>query len=158
MKRVRLNTYGSAAHGVFINGELRESVAYRTLTPAARLVLIDWLGRYMQKSKGDTESLCKAGITYSFSDCKENVSHKTFKTARAEIVAKGFFEYSPKLQTLIPGSRRLFTPSTAWRRYVPSPSEQKALETAARGRKEALERWSRYRQESESKKTRRAHD
>lgn len=153
MKRARLNTYGRAAHGVFINGELRESVAYKTLTPAARLVLIDWLGRYMQRSKGDTESLRENGLSYSFSDCKENVSHKTFKTARAEIVQKGFFECPPKLQTILPGSRRLYTPSTAWRQYVPSPSEQKALGTAARGRKEALERWSRYRQDSEQKKT-----
>ena len=154
VKRSRLATYGRAAHGVFINAELRESVAYKVLTPAARLVLIDWIGKYMQRSKGDYENLRGTGISYSFADCKENVSHKTFKTARAEIVKRGFFEQPADLQPLTPGRRRLYAPSTAWRAYQPTPGEQKRLDAAARDRRAALERWAQYRQDQETKKGR----
>ena len=156
MKRARLNTYGRAAHGVFINGELRESVAYKVLTPAARLVLIDWLGKYMQLSRGDTSRI--ENMSFTFSDLKENISYRTFATARAEILRRGFFREDPDQQTGIPGSRRLYAPSTKWRAYQPCPEEQKRLDAAARDRNAAVKRWARFRTDQALKKRGRQHE
>lgn len=156
MKQRRLNTFGAARHGVFINGELRQSTAYRTLTSAGRLVLIDWLGKYMQLSRGDTARL--ENMSFTFSDLKENISYRTFATARAEILRRGFFREDPDQQTGIPGSRRLYTPSTAWRSYQPTPGEQKRLDAAARDRNAAVKRWARFKTDQALKKRGRRHE
>ncbi len=155
MKRQRLNTFGRARFGVFINGELRTSDAYKALTAAARLVLIDWICRYNQKSRGDSENIA---MTYAFSDCAENLNYATFKRARTAILEKGFFECPPKLQTIKPGARRVFVASTKWTSYQPTPAEAKAIASAATSKRKALERWNNYRADKECAKKPRGGD
>jgi len=152
MTRQRLHTYGRANHCVLINNELREADAYKALTPSARLVLIDWVARYNSKSKCDTISIKGAGFSYAFSDCLESVNESTFKAARQAILAKGFFECPEGMQTLKPGSRRIYTPSTKWRTYAPTPAEAKAIATANTSKKKALQRWNRFNDRQNQKK------
>ena len=141
MSKQRFKTYGRAHHCVLINNELRESDAYKTLTPSARLVLIDWIGRYNAKSKLDTINIKGTGFTYAYADCTEAVNESTYKAARKAIVAKGFFECPPSMQTLKPGSRHIFIPSTKWRSYKPTVVEAKVIATGNKSRKKALQRW-----------------
>jgi hypothetical protein len=63
-KRSGKGTFGLAP-GVFISNQLRTSAAYMLLTPIERLVLIDMIGRYNRKSRGDKENR-------RFRDLREN--------------------------------------------------------------------------------------
>ena len=152
MKRRRLGTYGAARHGVFINRELRSSKAYQTLTHAARLVLIDWLEAYMRKSRGDTASLTQTGMTFTYGDMTESMNYSTFKAARQAIVDRGFFTCPAAMQTIEPGARRVYVPSTEWRRYEPTTQEHERLHRAKTARRKTLERWDNYKSQAERRK------
>ena len=140
MKRQRLNTYGRARHGVFINGELRTSTAYQCLTASQRLILIDMLAKYNQKSMGDTVIIKDTGFTFTFHDCAEPVDILTFRKARAAIVENGFFELGENVKRIMPGAMNVYLPSTKWMHYEPTPSEVDTLAKAAKRKRDTLTR------------------
>jgi len=149
LKQRRLGTYGGAKHGVFINGELRASIAYKTLSHAARLLLIDWVSRYMKQSHGDVENLRATGMTFAYADCTEVMNESTFKEARQAIIERGFFECLPSMQSIIPGSRRVYVPSVKWKTYQPTAQEARRLATATKAREAALMKWNKFKEQRE---------
>ena len=152
MKRQRLNTYGSSKRGVFLNNDVRLSDAYRALSATQRLILIDMIYRYNAKSGGDTANIRDIGFTYCYNDCSEIVDALTFRRARQELVAKGFFTLAHDLKGLKPGGLNVYRPSTDWKRYKLTETETARIAKATRRRKDTLARDKQRRRDHAQKK------
>lgn len=116
-----------------ISDELRESLAYKSLTHATKLVLFDLIGFAYKKSDGSKDSL-KEGFEYTFAVCREVCSEGTFDDARKMLIERGFIECPPKLQPLIVARPAVYVPSTKWREWR-DPVAEKAI-----ARREAAKR------------------
>lgn len=135
-KYLRRKTFGDGP-GVYVTNELRNSTAYKLLTPNEKLVLIDMIRRYYLKSGGDKTSLKGTGFTYIFADCMEGVDSKTFHCARRRLCEVGFFARTDNLKLIMPASPDVFEESIQWKSYVPSEMESTKL-SRREGRKTAL--------------------
>lgn len=124
-KREQMGTYGRGGF-VMVSDELRQSTAYRALTPTQRLVLIDMLRLYMRLSDFDKETL-PDGFSYAFTNCHELLDERTFYDGRKRLVDVGFLERRDDLKRLTPGAPDVFSPSRRWTKYQPSDAEMARL-------------------------------
>lgn len=108
-----------------VSDELRKSLAYKCLTPTARLVLIDMIGKYHLASQCDKEALGPLGFQYVFLRCSEPVSKNSFYEAVKQIVEHGFFACPPEIQPLSVARPARYLPSTAWRTWSNPDAEKK---------------------------------
>ena len=109
-----------------IYSELKESDAYRVLTPTERLVLLDMLRLYNKASAGDKE-YPDGGFNYVWQVCLENVSENYFYSARTRLCDLGFFDHPPEIQEMRPAAPTRFLPSREWSKYEATASEAKTL-------------------------------
>lgn len=99
------------------------SVAYLCLSHSARLILLDWVGRYEEATGYETDiRLADKGLTYPFRECTEPVSRATFYRAVDELISKGFLEKHPKFQHTT-GEHMRYRPSHQWLAYEPTDAE-----------------------------------
>ena len=114
--RQRLGFYGGSPF-TLLSDEVKKSVAYRTLTPVARLVVIDMIGKYHLASKGDKVPIMSVGFEYVFERCTEPVSYNGFYLAITAICEHGFFETPPELQSLTVAQPAVYVPSRKWKTW-----------------------------------------
>ena len=126
----RLRIFGLGPF-TLITDEVRSSVAYLSLTPIARLVLIDMIGHYNLVSKHDSERLPN-GFQYVYQVCKEPVSHNAFYKAVNEIVDRGFFRRPLNIQPSAIARPTRYVPSPEWRQWALPTAVQKVNKRKAR--------------------------
>lgn len=143
-KRKAFDTYG-AGQGVYLTNELKESDAYRVLTPSGKLVLQEMIRAYYQASNYDKADISHTGFIFTYSQCLEDVDETTFRKARKTLCAKGFFRKAPHLKELRPGAPDRYLPSTEWRAYVPSARECQARQRREQRKKASIARAKRRR-------------
>lgn len=106
--------------------DIMKSVAFRTLRPVAKLVLIDMLREAEIKGSRIKGALGRevltAGFKYTQAKCQiDDVgSHKNFVETMKQIVDHGFFERRFKKGT----SGYLYTPSRSWQDFAPSDNDE----------------------------------
>ena len=145
-KRQNNGTFGRG-RGVYITDELRASLAYKTLTPQERLVLLDMIRVFNKASSGDRHPIADTGIVFTLSMTIEEVDEKSFSVARRRICQRGFFSRVPELESARPGAPHIYMPDTRWRTYTPTPDEQERIQRKAARKAEALSRGSRRKRE-----------
>ena len=136
-KRQPLGFFGSVGSFTQLYNELKESQAYRVLTPTERLILIDMIRVYGKASAGDYETLSE-GIEYTWSVCLEIVAEATFHRARKRICDIGFFESPLDIQSLRPGAPTRFMPSRKWAKCVATQSDANRLAKHNKAKKKRI--------------------
>ena len=140
-KRGRKEQRGTYGRGGFvaIADVLRQSSAYRVLTPSQKLVLFDWLRLYMRLSAFDKEPV-PDGFSFSYANTIEPIDETTFYHARQRLVDVGFFEQRNDLKRLTPGAPDVFLPSTRWMHYKATDQEAERLDAVEQRKRRSLER------------------
>ena len=73
----RLGFFG-IGKGVYLTNELRQSLAYRSLSLAEQWVLAEFISKYNLKSSGDKNDLRGIGITFTMQDILVDITPRTF--------------------------------------------------------------------------------
>lgn len=133
----RHHWWGSAPF-TLLSDELRESIAYKSLRPVARLVLLDMIGFAYKVSDGSKDTLAE-GFKYTFAVCRERCSENAFDEARKAFVERGFFECPLQLQPLSVARPAVYVPSTKWREWR-DPVAEKAIARREAAKREGIKR------------------
>lgn len=133
------DTFGHG-RGVYLTDEIRQSAAYRVLSPTEKLVLMDFIRKYYRASSGDKTDIRGAGFAYTFQDTLETVDAKTFYRARGRICAVGFFIRDDSLKRLQAGAVDVFIPSEGWRTFTPDTEAARRMESQAARKVDYIER------------------
>lgn len=134
-----LGTFGDG-RGVYITNTLRDSAAYQTLSPVARLILIDMIRAYNHASSGDKVSIAASGFRYTFGDCRELADNHSFVDARRRICEHGFFRQAVELQAMKVGAPSVFLPSKEWRNFIPRGADARRLQSRIKRKAATLRR------------------
>jgi hypothetical protein len=129
--------YGSGAFAL-VSDELRKSIAYRSLTPLARNILVDLIALVGKITNGGTRPL-PDGFAYTWAVCLEPCSENAFHTARQELVARGFLTTPAELQPTTTACPTRFMPSTHWQTWT-DPEAEARLKKKAAGKDAKLRR------------------
>lgn len=119
---------------------IRDKDAYRTLLPAQKLVLFDMMRVYYRASCWDTENISDTGFTYSYAQCREDLSAHAFYDALKAIVARGWFTVAYNLQEIKAGAPKKYLPSRDWEKYQAKPNEKTRLRQRATRRERKIQR------------------
>jgi len=130
----RVYDYGSGP-GYYVYNELRDSEAYRVLTPAQKLIFLDMYSCFMRACNFNKSSITSSGFQYPSAMCREDVDESTFTCARTRICKVGFFRRAPHLESGRPAAPNCYLPSTNWREYKPTEIEQRRLQRRVNRRK-----------------------
>ena len=122
------DTFG-CGRGVYLTDEMRQSAAYRILSPTEKLVLMDFIRKYYRASSGDKTDIRSAGFAFTYQDTLELIDSKTFYRARARICAAGFFKRDDSLKQLKAGAVDVFIPSDGWRTFTPDKEAARRIES-----------------------------
>lgn len=121
----RYEMYG-AGKFLRIYDEVRESIAYLVLPPAAREVLLDWIGVYnVASSYNRSAAFWQTGIKYTWSMCRVPISKRSFHRALVELKQKGWIVDRDDM-IAIRGDACIL-PSHKWQDYQPTLREQKRV-------------------------------
>jgi len=120
-----LGNIGSSKHSVPLHEDLLDSPAWKALTPLQGMVLIDWYRYYVWLTKWDREPLPE-GMTYTWSQCRVQISENAFRDAVKRIVVIGFFDRAPRLESSRPGSPQKYVPSKRWQSWSDDVEAAKA--------------------------------
>lgn len=133
------DTFGSG-RGAYLTDEMRQSAAYRILSPTEKLVLMDFIRKHYRISSGDKTDIRSAGFAFTIADTLEAVDSKTFYRARTRICAAGFFTRDDSLKQIKPGAVDVFIPSGDWRTFSPDTGTAARMESKAARKAEYIER------------------
>lgn len=131
----------SAAKGEFTYpypDALFDSDAYKILSHANKLILLDMVRQYLFASRWQTidlqeKDLAKKGFSYTWKTCRLPIAESTFREAIAEILRIGFFDAPKDIQ--VKGDPVAYIPLLLWRSYKTTKAERKALDTFDRRKK-----------------------
>ncbi len=137
-KKRNLGFFGTGGQFTLIYREMRDSDAYRVLTPKQKLILNDMIRTYRKDSFGD-KNYHKEGFEYVWEVCEEDVSESAFYRMRQRLVDLGFFDYPLEIQRMRAGVARLFRPSREWAGYKATPSESKVLAVRNKAKKTRIQ-------------------
>lgn len=142
MKRKRGDIRGTFGNGKggYLRNAVRDSAAYRTLTHAERCVLADMLRAFGAASSGDTVSIAKTGMRYTYADCREPVDERTFTTARRRICEHGFFREADELKSIAADAPNVYVPCTEWVKFIPRGRDARRLEIHVKRKAATLRR------------------
>lgn len=132
-KKLKHSYYGTGRFTP-VYDDLVQSEAYRCLTKATRLILIDMMRTYWRASSFGRMNL-SGGFTYSYATCREEISEKRFYEARQRLVDAGFFEFDPMIQPSDPQASKRYLPSSAWTKYKPTKDQRIHLAESNKAKK-----------------------
>lgn len=126
-----------AGHFTPVYDSMKRTLAYRTLSPSSKLVLLDMLRVYNREWGKDSVAATNDGFNYTFSHCDEDVGKSTFDEAIAEIVERKFFrqryiEYS--------GKPKRFIPAEGWKSWTPDETTSRQLTRKVESKKSSIRR------------------
>lgn len=119
---------------------IRDKDAYRTLLPAQKLVLFDMMRVYYRASCWDTENISDTGFTYSYAQCREDLSAHAFYDALKVIVARGWFSIAYDLQEIKAGAPKKYLPSRDWEKYQATKEERMRLHDRKTRKEQRIQR------------------
>jgi len=118
MKKSKRKLYYGGGRFLVASDELRDSVAYRGLEHAHKIVFLDMLRTYLKPSYGDTKDISDDGFMFAFGHCREPVSRATFYRAIHRILDVGLFEHRVDQQHPLRGGQpTVFAPTDRWRSF-----------------------------------------
>ena len=109
---------------LYLDPELRKSLAFRSLTKTAILVLIDFHGKKRVRGKGNSwRVLNNDELTYSYREAeKRGISRSAFKAAIDQLIERGFL-YVAKQGGGLKGDSSEYGLSSEWRRHCQRRSD-----------------------------------
>ena len=124
----RFGPYWKFGQGKFtqITFELKESVAYLTLTSSEKLILLDMIRVYSQETHAGHRPVPQ-GFPYTWRMCKENLSEPTFQKGVRNVCEKGFFEKPLSIQDHRSATATRYISSIDWEKYDLTETEERKL-------------------------------
>lgn len=139
-KRHKVLGFHGTGKGVYLTNEMRESIAYLTLTSTEKLVLVDFVRMFRRASSGDTRDIRDIGFTFTMAHMLELIDHKTFYRAREKICQLGFFKRADSLKQIKACAPDVFIPSTDWKKFKPDPATEQSIRKKKEQQKTYLKR------------------
>ena len=100
--------------------------SFQMLSATEKMVLIDIINTMNRIFAVEPERV-KSGITYTFSQCKERISHNTFDKVRSNLVRYGFITVEKSRN----GNADRIFPCEDYKTYVASESEKQEIDRYA---------------------------
>lgn len=125
---VLIRYYQAGKLYIMVSDDYRDYIAYRVLKPMTKLILFDYLRCVRNKHASVApDHADKHRFTYSYSECREDVSENTFHRAMRELKRTGWVDVLPETQNFGIGQPVFYTVSDKWRTYKPTEEERQTL-------------------------------
>jgi len=123
--RVIEKFYGNTGMFIKLYDAILDSPAYEVLGPTSRCVLLDMFRVVRNKFRDiPPEAATQTSFTFTFDECRLNVSHNTFRKAMKELRRVGWVELKAEHQRDGVATPIQYTVSERWRDYRRSEKER----------------------------------